>query len=386
MHARYNQAFPLPVLSMPSFRTLAARGLLVGAMVAALLACGGDKPEAGGRGGPGGPGGADRPVPVVVQTVREQPWQDTLRALGTVKARESIEVTAKVSETVQQVHFSDGDAVGRGAALVTLSGAQQQAALRAAEATAREADSLFRRQQQLASQQLISRAMFDQQKATRDAAQAQVAQIRANLSDRVIRAPFAGVLGMRQVSPGALVTPGTVITTLDDIARVYVDFPVPESQLAGVGTGQAVAGTTSTHGDRGFSGSISSIDPRIDVSSRAATVRGDSPNPDRALKPGMLMEVEITRGEVPALVIPEIALQQQGTESFVWRVGQDGSVERVVVEVGGRIPGKVMVEKGLAAGDRIVTDGVGKLRAGSKVQATAADAAAAPRATPAAAG
>ena len=92
MHARYNQAFPLPVRSMPSFRTLAARGLLMGAMFAALLACAGDKPEGGGRGGPGGPGGADRPVPVVVQTVREQPWQDTLRALGTVKALSLIHI------------------------------------------------------------------------------------------------------------------------------------------------------------------------------------------------------------------------------------------------------------------------------------------------------
>ncbi len=348
-----------------------ARGLAIGALLLTLAACGGkaDAPASGRA------GGGDRPLPVAVEVVREQPWRDTLRALGTVKARESVEVTAKVSETVQQVHFSDGDTVGRGAALVTLSGAQQQAALRAAQATAQEAEALFRRQQQLASQQLISRAMFDQQKATRDAAQAQVAQIRANLADRVIRAPFAGVLGMRQVSPGALVTPGTVITTLDDIARVYVDFPVPESQLAGVGTGQAVAGTTSTHGERTFEGAISSIDPRIDIASRAATVRADFPNADRALKPGMLVEVELTRGEVPALVIPEIALQQQGTESYVWRVGDGGAVERVVVEVGGRIPGRVMVAKGLSAGDRIVTDGVGKVRAGSKVQAATPDAA-----------
>src|SRR5690606_4910411 len=151
-------------------------------------------------------------------------------------------VTAKVSETVEQVHFESGQAVARGAPLVTLSGRQQQAALAAAEATAEEAERQYQRQSQLAGQQLVARSALDAQRATRDAARAQVAQVRANLADRVIRAPFAGVLGIRQVSPGALVTPGTAIATLDDIARVYVDFPVPETELAGVAPGQAVTG------------------------------------------------------------------------------------------------------------------------------------------------
>lgn len=336
--------------------------LLLAASLTVLPGCRGGNDEAAKKGGD-----RDRPVPVGIETVRQQPWQDTVQALGTVRARESVDVTAKVSESVQRVHFESGQEVGRGAVLVTLTGQQQLAALRAAEASAAEAEQLYQRQAQLAAQQLIARASLDSQRATRDAARAQVAQVRANLSDRQIRAPFAGVLGIRQVSPGALVTPGTVIATLDDIVRVYVDFPLPEGALAGAGTGQAVSATTAAWPGRSFDGTVSTVSARVDEGSRAATVRADFPNPDRALKPGMLMEVRLARGEAPALVVPEIAVQQVGSETFVWRVKGDGSVEKANVEVGGRIPGQVMVSKGLAAGDRVVTEGVGKVKAGAKV-------------------
>ena len=352
--------------------TLRVRRSLSLCLLALLLAaCG--KDDAAKQGGPGGRGGGG-PVPVVVETVREQAWTDALRALGTVHAREAVTVTAKVSETVQQVHFESGQQVARGAPLVTLSGQQQQASLASAEAALKEAEQLYQRQDQLAKQQLIARASLDAQRATRDAARAQVAQIRANLSDRVIRAPFAGVLGIRQVSPGALVTPGTAIATLDDIARVYVDFPVPETELGDVGPGQALAGHVSTYGDRRFDGTVSAVSARLDAVSRSATVRGDFPNADGALKPGMLVEVTLARGTRQALVVPEIAVQQIGSETFVWRV-KDGTVEKVPVVVGGRVPGKVMLKDGLKAGERIVTEGVGKLQAGAKVAGGGAKAA-----------
>lgn len=344
----------------PSLSRLLPASLL---MAALLSACG--KQEAPQQGGPGGR--SSGPVPVAVETVREQEWVDGLRALGTVQAREAVTVTAKVSETVQQVHFDSGQEVKRGAPLVTLSGQQQQASLASADATLKEAEQLYQRQQQLAAQQLIARASLDTQRATRDAARAQVAQIRANLSDRVIRAPFSGVLGIRQVSPGALVTPGTVIATLDDISRVYVDFPVPETELAGVGPGQALAGRAGTYGGREFDGTVSAVSARLDASSRAATVRGDFPNPDRMLKPGMLVEISLSRGSKPALVVPELAVQQIGSETFVWRVKADGTVEKADVVVGGRIPGKVMLKDGIRAGERIVVEGTGKLQPGAKV-------------------
>ena len=325
-----------------------------------LAACGDDGANARESG--------DRSATVVTTTiVREQPWSDTIRALGTVRARESVDVTAKVSETVQRVHFESGEEVEAGAPLVTLSGQQQQAALAAARATADESERLYRRQSELAAQQLVARASLDTQRATRDSARAQVAEIQANLRDRTIRAPFAGVLGLRQVSPGALVTPGTVVASLDDIARVYVDFPVPESELAKLGTGQRLTGTASAWPGRRFDGTVTTIDARIDPTTRAVTVRGDFPNPDRALRPGMLVQVVLERPARPALVVPEIAIVQVGRDSFAYRVKEDGTVEQAKVEVGARAQGRAEIKSGLEAGDRIVVDGTGKLRPGAAI-------------------
>lgn len=330
--------------------------LLIGC---ALAACG---EEAASRSG-----GGDRPVPVTTQQVRAQRWNDSVQALGTVRARESIEVTAKVSETVQQVHFDSGDTVVEGQPLVTLSGQQQHAALAEAEAAANEADRLYRRQDELAAQQLIARAALDTQRAARDAARARVAQIRAQLGDRVIRAPFAGVLGIRQVSPGSLVTPGTVVATLDDIARVHVDFPVPERLLSHLAPGLLVHGRSEAWPGRRFEGRVSTIDARIDESTRAITVRADFPNPERALRPGMLLQVELQRPERQAIVVPEIAIVQVGNDSFVYRVTQDEKVERATVKVGTRRDGLAELLEGVKSGDRIVVDGTGKLRPGARI-------------------
>ena len=341
------------------------RKLIVIAFILLLAACGKDaqsKRE-----------GGDQPVLVTTRELRLQPWSDSLQALGTVRAHESITVSTKVSEIVQQVHFQSGDVVARGAPLVTLSGQAQQAALLEAQAAANEADKLLRRQEELAGQQLIARAALDTQRAARDAANARVAQIRAQLGDRVIRAPFAGVLGIRQVSPGALVTPGTAIATLDDVANVYVDFPVPETMLAQLARGLRVRGSTEAYAGRRFEGVVSTVDARIDEATRAVTVRADFPNADRALRPGMLLEIALQRPERQALVVPEIAVVQVGTEAFVFRVTPDGRVERAVVKTGARREGLAEITEGVKAGDRIVIDGTGKLRPGSPITEAGAE-------------
>ncbi len=349
---------------MPSRRFVAA------CLITCLLAaCNRDDAGAG----PGGPGGGgDRPAVVATQVVRMQPFADTLQALGTVHARESVTVTASVGEKVQAVHFDSGQSVRAGAPLVTLSGQAEQAALDEAAASATEADRQYRRLAGLAEQQLVARAQLDAQRATRDAARARVAQVRAQLADRVIRAPFAGVLGLRQVSPGSLVSPGTVITTLDDLSQVYVDFPMPETQLAQVAAGQAIEGTAAAYAGRSFEGTVATIDARVDAATRAVTVRGQFANTDRALKPGMLVQVRVRRPERQALLAPEIAVVQAGTDSFVYRVTPQGVAERVDVKLGTRAGGQVEVLEGLKPGDRIVVDGTGKLRPGQKIEDAAA--------------
>ncbi len=338
-----------------------ARIVSLAILIALLASCG--KKEAAARDG----AGAAKPIPVTTLVVQPSAWSDTLQAIGTAKARESVSLTSKISEVVQSVHFESGQEVRAGAPLITLRGDSQQAALVAAQATYAEADQLYRRQVSLADQQLVARSSLDTQKSIRDAALAYVRQMRSDIGDRNVRAPFAGVLGIRQVSPGALITTTTVIATLDDISRVYVDFPIPESQLANLANGQSLAGRSASYPDREFAGSVSTIDARINASTRAVTVRGDFPNPDRLLRPGMLLEVRLSRPERQALVVPEIALVQVASDTFVYRVQPDGSVEQVKVEVGGRVAGKVEVASGIKAGDKIVIDGTGKLRNGSKI-------------------
>lgn len=325
-----------------------------------LASCGKEEAPAQGR-------GEDRPVPVTTALVGRSAWSDTLQALGTVQARESVTLTSKVSEVVEDVHFDSGDQVRAGAPIITLRGNAQQAALVEAQAMFNEAEQLYRRQTELAERQLIARSQLDTQRAARDVARARVQQMRSDIGDRSVRAPFTGVLGLRQVSPGSLITPSTAIATLDDISSVYVDFQVPEAALASVQPGNALTGASVAYPGRVFEGVVSVIDSRIDPATRAVSVRGEFPNPDRTLRPGMLMDVRLFRPEREALLVPEIAVVQVGRDTFVYRVTQDGSVEQAPIEVGARREGKVEVVKGLEPGQRIVIDGTGKLRAGVKV-------------------
>ena len=348
----------------------APRVVLLSCLMVAIGLSGCSKQDEKGQGGPRAGG---TPVPVTATDVGLSDWNDTLQALGTAKARESVTVTAKVSELIDQVHFDSGQLVAKGQPLVTLRGDSQQAALAQARATFAEADQLYRRQAELAAQQLVARSTLDSQKAIRDAAEARVRQAQSDIGDRHVRAPFAGVMGIRQVSPGALVSPTTVIATLDDISRVHVDFQVPEADLASIRPGDRVAGSNVAYPGREFEGRVSTIDARVDPASRAVTVRADFPNPDRALRPGMLVEVRIYRPQRKAMVIPEIAVTQVGRDSYVWRLDADNKVEQLTVRTGARRAGVVEIIEGLKVGERIIVDGTGKVRPGQAVAPQPAD-------------
>ncbi|HDS0948692.1 TPA: efflux RND transporter periplasmic adaptor subunit [Stenotrophomonas maltophilia] len=340
-----------------------ASTLALGLSLAVLAGCAGKQEAAAAR-------RQGEAVPVTAQVVQPSQWNDTLQALGTAKARESISVTAKVSEIVDRVHFESGQQVAAGAPIVTLRGQAQEAALVQAQATFHEADQLYKRQRELATQRLVSSATLDTQKSIRDAAEARVAQMQADIGDRRVRAPFAGVLGIRQVSPGTLLTPTTVIATLDDIERMHVDFQVPEVEMAALSNGDKVSATSVAWPGRTFEGEVTTIDARVDPATRAVTVRADFANADHALRPGMLLDVRLFRPERPALVVPEIAVVQVGRDTFMYRIKADDTVERVDVTTGARRAGVVEIRQGLQGGERIVVDGTGKLRAGLKVAAT----------------
>ncbi|TDR40366.1 membrane fusion protein (multidrug efflux system) [Tahibacter aquaticus] len=307
------------------------------------------------------------PAKVTAQVVQLQPWSDVIEALGTARANESTILTAKITETVRRVNFSDGQAVQAGDVLVELTSSQQAAQLKDAQAMAKDADRQYQRQQDLVKQGTVSKALFDTAQASRDSNSAKVDAIRAQLSDRVITAPFSGVLGLRRVSPGTLVTPGTEITTLDDVDLIKLDFSVPETLLGALQTGQEVQATTAAWPERTWQGKISSIDSRVDSASRSVLVRAEILNPERVLRPGMLLSVKVFRAPRDVLVLPEIALVQVGTDAYVFRIKPDDSVEQVRIVPGARRRGEIEVREGLQAGDRIVLDGTVKLRSGARV-------------------
>ena len=334
--------------------------LLVGAALA-LAACSRDDRAA--------QSGAPAPaIPVGTARVAPTHWVDVIEAVGTTKARESITLTAKITETVRKVNFTDGQTVAAGDVLVELTSGQQVAALAEAQATFRDAERLKNRNSDLVRQGTVSRQVFDTSQATHDSTKARVDLLRAQLSDRVVTAPFAGVLGLRQVSQGALVTPGTVITTLDDIDVINVDFAVPERHLATIAPGQDVIARSTAYRDREFKGKVVSLDSRIDPVTRAVLVRAEFANADHALRAGMLMTVNVLLPGRDVLVVPEIAIIQVGVDSFAFRVKDDDSVEQVKVALGARRRGEVEILSGLDAGARIVVEGTVKLRDGAKIR------------------
>lgn len=365
-----------------------------------LAACGGGESGAPGGGppgaaarGPGAPGGGPPgrggPMPaikVVAATVEQQDWVDRVEALGTAYANESVTLTAKVTETVSSVNFRDNQEVESGAILVELTDRAEVANLREAQAAYEDAERQYRRLLDLQKQGTIGKAQLEQQQSIRDQARARVQAIRARLSDRVITAPFAGQLGMRQVSPGTLVTPGTVITTLDDVATIKVDFSVPETFLSAITVGEQIRATSAAWRGQTFEGAIESIDSRVNPVTRAVIVRARLPNAERKLKPGMLLSVELQQSPRQTLVVDELAIVQLGRQAFVFRIDADNSVQQVPVQIGARRPGQVEIVGGLTPGDRIVVEGTVKLRNGLTVDPGAPPPAAEPAPSPAAAG
>ena len=325
-----------------------------------LVACGKQAPADAKNGG-------DRPVAVTTTVLQPRPFNDALQALGTAQARESVTITAKISDVITRLAFDSGQRVRAGQLLADMNSRAQQADVAAAEAALRDAEQQLRRGGELAKAQLIARGQYDTLRANRDAAAASVQAKRASVADRTITAPFAGVLGLRQVSLGALVAPGTVITTLDDDSTIKLDFTLPEAALSSIARGQAITATSDAWPGMSFDGRIADIDSRVDPETRAVRVRAELPNSDGRLRQGMLLRVQVQLPTRQALVLPELAVQQEAEQSSVFRVGADGKVEQVPVKLGTRRQGVVEVISGLKAGDRIVVEGTVKLHPGSRV-------------------
>ena len=322
-------------------------------------------------GGPGDrPMGRDGspPAEVLVATGQLRPFGIVIEAVGTALARESVDITAKVGNTVTAIRFQEGQRVAAGSVLVELDRAQTAAALVEAEAGLMESRNQFNRGRDLSVTQALSRAQLDQLETAVKTGEARVTAARSRLADTVIRAPFAGRTGLRRVSLGSLVSPGTVITTLDDSSVIKLEFTVPQSLLGSVERGLPIEAGADGFGERTFKGTLTTLDSRIDPVTRSITVRAELPNADGAIKPGLFMTVQLRAKTVPTLMIPEEALVPEQGRTFVFVV-RDGKAQRLEVRTGGREPGSVAVLEGLTAQDAVIVEGTQRVRDGGEVVA-----------------
>ncbi len=312
-------------------------------------------------------GMAAQPVPVIVAEVHSEHFVDRAEALGTLKANESVLVTANVTETVSAVYFEDGQRVEQGQLLVEMTNAEEHALLDEARIRVGEAQRQYKRVKSLVTQGSASESLLDERKRDLDTSRALLVAIESRLADRLIKAPFAGVLGLRNISPGALVEPGDLIATLDDDRIMKLDFAVPSLFLTSLKPGLGISAKARAYANRSFEGQVSAIDSRVDPVTRSIQVRALIPNPDRTLKPGVLMQVELLRNPREALLVPEAALLQQASEHFVMLLADANTVERRQVQIGARRPGEVEIRAGLAEGDKVITHGNDKVRPGQTV-------------------
>lgn len=315
------------------------------------------------------------PPPVFVAEARLDQFVDRVEALGTLRANESVVLTAQVTETISALHFDDGERVEAGQLLVEMTSSEEHAQLEEAQATLEEADQQYRRVKSLSAQGTASQSLLDERRREWETARARLAAIESRLVDRLIKAPFAGVVGLRNLSIGALVEPGVAVVTLDDDSIMKLEFSVPSTFLASLQPGLPVHATTRAYGERRFDGRVKSIDSRIDPVTRAVRVRALLDNADRALKPGMLMQVALLKNPRRALVIPEAALMPLADKQFVLVVDErnGNTVSQRELRIGARRPGQVEVLDGLTAGDKVITDGTLRARPGQTVTITAID-------------
>lgn len=310
------------------------------------------------------------PVPVVVAPAAVGPMVERIEAIGTARANESVTITAKVTDVVESIHFTEGEIARKGALLVQLRDSEQRAQLAKAEADVRAAKQQYDRVETLAKRGTVTSLQLEQATAKLQGLRAEIEGIKARIADRAIRAPFTGVIGIRQVSPGTLIQPGTAITTLDDLSTIKVDFTVPETYVAALSQGQEISVRVAAFSGRLFSGRITVVSPRIDPATRSIAVRARLPNRDGALKPGMLIVIDVIRSRRRVLLVREEAIVPVRDRTFVYVIDDKNRARRLAVVLGVRQPGYVEVKSGLTAGQRVVIEGITRLRPGAAVRVT----------------
>jgi membrane fusion protein (multidrug efflux system) len=352
-----------------------------GAHGTAAMAGGGAPRGPGGPGGPGGaggPGGGRGAPPAQVEAVAAESrvFSSRIEALGTLEPRERVVLSANAADRVTGVFFEDGQRVAKGKVLMTLVNEEESAALQSARATEANARQIYERNQRLAAADAVAQLELERSKSAYEAAAASVGGVQARLRDRVLVAPFSGVLGFRQISTGAFVSPGQTVATLIDDTQMRLEFGVPSIYLNDLRAGLEITAVTKDIPGRNFVGKLTSIDNAIDPVSLSVKVRATLPNGDGALKAGTSMSVQLVSKPRTSLAISEISVIAEGSKNFVYVVDQSkqpATANKTEVTLGARERGVVEVLSGLKSGDVVITDGVLKVRPGGAVRVRSAE-------------
>lgn len=316
------------------------------------------------------------PPPVSVAEVKSETVPHLLTSFGSLAAVHQVDVSADVSGRITKIMFIAGAAVKKGDPLLQIFDDPDQADLASFKAQTLNAKLALDRAQALLAKSFGPQATVDQAQAAYDQAKASVEKTEAVISQKLVRAPFDGVLGVRQVEVGQYLTAGAMIVTLTDLSQVYLNFTATEKDAALLSVGQTVDAVVDAYPGRKFQGKITTIEPQIATDTRNIRVQATIDNPEGLLKPGMFATTTVVLPpEAPKLVIPETAVDYTlyGDSAFVLKeeAGKDGKTalhaQRIPIQTAERINGQVVVTKGLNAGDRVVAVGQQKLQPGMEV-------------------
>ncbi|OBP14942.1 efflux transporter periplasmic adaptor subunit [Rheinheimera sp. SA_1] len=287
-----------------------------------------------------------------------------VKTLGTALAYDSAKIVAATSDYLTLLDINEGKQVKKGQLLAQLNDTEEKARVNELKALLNEQKRQLARLNNLTRTQASAISLQDEQQAKVNATQAQLDAVMARLSEMQIKAPFDGLLGLRQVSEGAYISTGTVLTTLDDISVIRVEFNVSERYIADLKLDMPLAITNVAYGDSKFVGKIKAMDPRLDPVTRSIKVHGTIDNSDLKLRPGMLLNVTVELANNKVLQVPEKAIVPLQNRHYVFVVAADDSVKQVEISLGQRVPGSIEVLSGLAEGDEVVVEGTQKLRNG----------------------
>jgi membrane fusion protein (multidrug efflux system) len=304
---------------------------------------------------------------VVLFEVIQSNITETLEAMGSARAAESVNLTASVTEKISDISFDQGQFVKKGQILLTLANDEELAQLNGAKIELADQQREYKRIENLVRQKSVSASELDRLQSSIDKARARIAQVQATLKDRVIKAPFDGLLGLRNVSIGALLQPGDEITTLDSVVNLQMDFNLAELYLPRIRVGQTIKAKSVAYPDHIFEGEIVTLDSRVNPTSRSIKVRAKIKNEEALLRPGMLLTLDLIDQQRIGKMLPEEAVFMRANKHLVYKVGVDMTVSQQTIEIGIRQNGQVEVLSGLDLGDKIVWQGLLKVKPGSKV-------------------